>query len=70
MTEIQLFYYWTRTQLAVLQNHHAAASGDPERGDGILAYVVFVSIVVAATLTIAGIIVAKALLTANNTQTQ
>jgi len=70
MTEIQLIYYWTRTQLTALQTRQREQGGDPERGDGILIWVVMTALLAAAAIAIVAIIVTKAKSTANNTQTQ
>lgn len=70
MTEIQLIYYWTRTHLTALQQRQRELGGDPERGDGILIWVVMTALLAAAAIAIVAIIVTKAKNTANNTQTQ
>jgi hypothetical protein len=70
MTEIQLLYYWTRTHLTALHRRQQELSGDPERGDGILIWVVMTALLAAAAIAIVAIIVTKAKNTANNTQTQ
>jgi hypothetical protein len=70
MTEIQLIYYWTRTQFMALQQRQREQGGDPERGDGILIWVVMTALLAAAAIAIVAIIVSKARSTANNTQTQ
>jgi hypothetical protein len=70
MTEIQLIYYWTRTQLMALQRRQRELGGNPERGDGILIWVVMTALLAAAAIAIVAIIVNKAKSTANNTQTQ
>jgi hypothetical protein len=70
MTEIHLIYYWTRAQLTVLNQRRLAEMGDPERGDGILIWVVMTALLAAAAIAIVAIIVNKAKSTANNTQTQ
>jgi hypothetical protein len=70
MTEIHLIYYWTRAQLSVLNQRRLAEMGDPERGDGILIWVVMTALLAAAAIAIVAIIVNKAKSTANNTQTQ
>jgi hypothetical protein len=70
MTEIQLIYYWTRTQLNALNQRRLTQMGDPERGDGILIWVVMTALLAAAAIAIVAIIVNKAKSTANNTQTQ
>jgi hypothetical protein len=70
MTEIQLLYYWTRTQLNALNQRRLDQMGDPERGDGILIWVVMTALLAAAAIAIVAIIVNKAKSTANNTQTQ
>jgi hypothetical protein len=70
MTEIQLIYYWTRTHLTALNQRRLEQAGDPERGDGILIWVVMTALLAAAAIAIVAIIVGKAKSTANNTQTQ
>lgn len=70
MTEIHLLYYWTRIHLDGLKQQRAQALADPERGDGILIWVVMTALLAAAAIAIVAIIVAKATSTANNTQTQ
>ncbi|HVV74631.1 MAG TPA: hypothetical protein VHC43_01240 [Mycobacteriales bacterium] len=70
MTEIQLIYYWTRAHLTTLHRRQRELGGDPERGDGILIWVVMTALLAAAAIAIVAIIVTKAKSTANNTQTQ
>jgi flagellar basal body-associated protein FliL len=70
MTEISLIYYWTRTQLVLLAERQREEMGDPERGDGILIWVVMTALLAAAAIAIVAIIVTKAKNTANSTQTQ
>jgi hypothetical protein len=70
MTQIQLIYYWTRTHLVVLDHRRQLIKDDPERGDGILIWVVMTALLAAAAIAIVAIIVNKAKSTANNTQTQ
>ena len=70
MTEIQLIYYWTRTHLNALSQRRMEVGDDPERGDGILIWVVMTALLAAAAIAIVAIIVGKAKTTANNTQTQ
>ncbi|HWC36419.1 MAG TPA: hypothetical protein VG650_16550 [Mycobacteriales bacterium] len=70
MTEIQLIYYWTRSHFMALQQRQRGLGGDPERGDGILIWVVMTALLAAAAIAIVAIIVSKAKSTANNTQTQ
>jgi flagellar basal body-associated protein FliL len=70
MTEIQLIYFWTRTQWGAVWSRHRATAGDPERGDGILIWVVMTALLAAAAIAIVAIIVAKAKSTATSTQTQ
>jgi hypothetical protein len=70
VTEIQLLYYCTRNCLGVLQRRRAAALAEPDRGDGILIWVVMTALLAAAAIAIVAIIVAKATSTANNTKTQ
>jgi hypothetical protein len=70
MTEIRLIRWWTQTYLEALQQQRRAALADPERGDGILIWVVMTALLAAAAIAIVAIIVTKAKTTANNTQTQ
>jgi hypothetical protein len=70
MTEIQFIWCWTHTHLHGLQQRRRDAAGDPERGDGILIWVVMTALLAAAAIAIVAIIVTKAKSTANNTQTQ
>ena len=70
MTEIQLIYYWTQHHIAALRQRQLEQGGDPERGDGILIWVVMTALLAAAAIAIVAIIVSKAKSTANNTQTQ
>jgi flagellar basal body-associated protein FliL len=70
VTEIAALYWWTRAQLGVLADRRRAAAGDPQRGDGILIWVVMTALLAAAAIAIVAIIVAKAKSTATNTQTQ
>jgi hypothetical protein len=70
MTEIQLIYYWARMHVMTLQQRQREQGGDPERGDGILIWVVMTALLAAAAIAIVAIIVNKAKSTANNTQTQ
>jgi hypothetical protein len=67
MTEIQLIWWWTQTQI---YTRRQALRDDPERGDGILIWVVMTALLAAAAIAIVAIIVNKAKSTANNTQTQ
>ena len=67
MTEIQLIWWWTETQVYARRQ---ALRDDPERGDGILIWVVMTALLAAAAIAIVAIIVNKAKSTANNTQTQ
>jgi hypothetical protein len=67
MTEIQLIWWWTKTQI---YTRRQALRDDPERGDGILIWVVMTALLAAAAIAIVAIIVNKAKSTANNTQTQ
>jgi hypothetical protein len=72
MTEVQLLWWWTQAHLDTYQRSRrdALAGDDPERGDGILIWVVMTALLAAAAIAIVAIIVAKAKSTANNTQTQ
>jgi hypothetical protein len=62
--EIRLLVAWTQARVQALR------SEDPERGDGILVWVIMTAILAAAAITIVAIIVAKATSKANNTNTQ
>ena len=62
--EIRLLVAWTQTRIRALHNE------DPERGDGILIWVIMTAILAAAAITIVAIIVTKAKDKANNTNTQ
>lgn len=64
MSEIQTLWFWTRWRIEVLRGE------DPERGDGILIWVVMTALLAAAAIAIVAIIVAKAKDTATNTNTQ
>lgn len=68
MTEIQLIWTWTALQLT--RRRAQLAAQDPERGDGILIWVVMTALLAAAAIAIVAIIVSKAKSTANNVQTQ
>jgi hypothetical protein len=72
MTEVQLLWWWTRCHLDAFTRSRAEAMAgdDPERGDGILIWVVMTALLAAAAIAIVAIIVAKAKSTASNTQTQ
>lgn len=67
MSEIRLIWWWTVAQISVRRQLLRA---DPERGDGILIWVVMTALLAAAAIAIVAIIVAKAKQTANDTQTQ
>jgi hypothetical protein len=67
MTDIQLIWWWTQTQL---YSRRQAMQDAPDRGDGILIWVVMTALLAAAAIAIVAIIVTKAKSTANNTQTQ
>lgn len=62
--EIQLIVAWASHRIAMFK------ADDPERGDGILPWVVLTAVLVAAALAVGLIIVNKAKQTANNVQTQ
>jgi hypothetical protein len=72
MSEIQLAWWWTQAHLDSYQRarRETLLGDDPERGDGILIWVVMTALLAAAAIAIVAIIVAKARSTANNTQTQ
>jgi hypothetical protein len=63
MTELQLAWAWFQTRLEEMRQ-------EPDRGDGILVWVVMTALLVAAAIAIVAVIVAKATDKANNTQTQ
>jgi hypothetical protein len=63
-TQIRLLMAWTRTRVQALHEE------DPERGDGILVWVIMTAILAAAAITIVAIIVSKATNKANDTNTQ
>jgi hypothetical protein len=67
MTEIQLIWWWTQAQL---RTRRQLLREEPDRGDGILIWVVMTALLAAAAIAIVAIIVNKAKSTANNTQTQ
>lgn len=62
--QIRLLVAWTHTRVRALHDE------DPERGDGILIWVVMTAILAAAAIAIVAIIVAKATSKANSTNTQ
>jgi hypothetical protein len=72
MSEIKLVWWWTQAHLDSYQRTRLETlqGDDPERGDGILIWVVMTALLAAAAIAIVAIIVAKARSTANNTQTQ
>lgn len=66
--QVRMMRAWAMTRL---QAHvRALREEDPERGDGILVWVIMVALLAAAAITVVAIIVAKAKKTANNTNTQ
>lgn len=67
MTEIQLIWWWTQAQVSMRRQ---ILREEPDRGDGILIWVVMTALLAAAAIAIVAIIVNKAKSTANNTQTQ
>jgi hypothetical protein len=67
MTEIQLIWWWTQAEIATRRQ---ILREEPDRGDGILIWVVMTALLAAAAIAIVAIIVNKAKSTANNTQTQ
>lgn len=62
-TELQLAWAWFAT-------HREQVRQDPDRGDGILTWVIMTAILAAAAIAILAIIVTKATDKANQTQTQ
>lgn len=67
MTEFRMIWWWTQAQLGARRQ---LLRDDPERGDGILIWVVMTALLAAAAIAIVALIVAKAKSTANNTRTQ
>lgn len=63
-TQIRLLVAWTRTRVQALYDE------DPERGDGILVWVIMTAILAAAAIAIVAIIVTKATNKANDVNTQ
>lgn len=66
--QIRMLMAWTQTQIHARRDF--IASDDPERGDGILVWVIMTAILAAAAITIVAIIVTKATNKANDTNTQ
>lgn len=64
MSDVQALWFWMRWRISMITEQ------DPERGDGILIWVVMTALLAAAAIAIVAIIVAKATDTANNTKTQ
>ena len=62
--QISLLVAWTHARVQALHDE------DPERGDGILIWVIMTAILAAAAITIVAIIVTKATNKANTTNTQ
>lgn len=62
--QVRLLVAWTQARAQALRQE------DPERGDGILIWVIMTAILAAAAITIVAIIVAKATNKANDTKTQ
>jgi hypothetical protein len=65
--QVQMLVAWTVGQL---RKRVRALREEPERGDGILVWVIMVALLAAAAITIVAIIVTKATSTANNVKTQ
>lgn len=63
-----MLYAWAHTQVAWRRD--AMREQDPERGDGILVWVIMVAALAAAAIVIVAIIVNKAQTKANDVQTQ
>jgi hypothetical protein len=59
-----MLWIWTIGRIQMLKNE------DPERGDGVLPWVIMTALLAAAAIAIVAIIVQKAKDTANNTKTQ
>jgi hypothetical protein len=70
LTEVQIRMVWARAHGLVDSRRAALKAEDPERGDGILVWVIMVALLAAAAITIVAIIVTKAKNTANNVKTQ
>ncbi len=66
--QVRLLMAWAHTQLR--SRVRALREQDPERGDGILIWVIMVALLAAAAIAVVAIIVTKAKSTANNTNTQ
>ena len=65
--QVQIVVAWT---VAQLRQRVRALREQPERGDGILVWVIMVALLAAAAITIVAIIVNKATTTATNVKTQ
>jgi hypothetical protein len=68
--EVQVRMLWAWASTHVDARRTAMREQDPERGDGILQWVIMVALLAAAAITIVAIIVTKATDKANQTQTQ
>lgn len=65
--EIQLLWAWAITHVRAMKRE---LHDHPERGDGILIWVIMTALLAAAAIAIVAVIVAKAKSTAGNTKTQ
>ena len=65
--QVQMLVAWT---VGKLRKRARALREEPERGDGILIWVIMVALLAAAAITIVAIIVTKATTTATNVKTQ
>jgi hypothetical protein len=70
LTGVQIRMVWAWAHHLVDSRRAALKAEDPERGDGILVWVIMVALLAAAAITIVAIIVTKAKNTANNVKTQ
>jgi hypothetical protein len=70
LTGVQIRMVWAWAHGLVDSRRVALRAEDPERGDGILVWVIMVALLAAAAITIVAIIVTKAKNTANNVKTQ
>ncbi len=69
-TEVQVRFLMAWAQTGLERRLKALRKEDPERGDGILVWVIMVALLAAAAIAVVAIIVSKAKSTANNTKTQ
>lgn len=62
--QIRMIWAWSQTRVDAVRGE------DPERGDGILIWVIMTAILAAAAIAVVAIIVTKAKDSANNVKTQ